>query len=99
MTDTTWMDATAQSELVRSGQASPSELVADAIARIERVDPQLNAVVHDRFDAARAEAAGKLPDGPEEQAEQAWMDGDKGYRSALLSTLERTRALLAEGRL
>ena len=41
----------------------------------------------------------KLPDGPEEQAEQAWMDGDKGYRSALLSTLERTRALLAEGRL
>ena len=42
---------------------------------------------------------GKAPGGPEEQAEQAWMDGDKGYRSALLSTLERTRALLAEGRL
>ncbi len=64
MTDTTWMDATAQAELVRSGQASPSELVEDAIARIERVDPQLNAVVHDRFEAARAEAAGELPDGP-----------------------------------
>lgn len=41
----------------------------------------------------------KQPGGPEEQAEQAWMDGDKGYRSALLSTLQRTRELLAQGRL
>ncbi|MCP3063618.1 hypothetical protein LXT21_33070 [Myxococcus sp. K38C18041901] len=28
-----------------------------------------------------------------------WMGGDKGYKSALLSTLKRTRELLAEGRL
>jgi hypothetical protein len=42
---------------------------------------------------------GKKPFGAEEQAEQAWMDGDKGYKSALLSTLKRTRELLAEGRL
>ncbi len=42
---------------------------------------------------------GKEPGGPEEQAEQAWMDGDKGYKSALLSTLARTRALLEAGRL
>ena len=42
---------------------------------------------------------GKQPNGPEEAAEQAWMDGDKGYRSALLSTLKRTRELVAEGRL
>lgn len=42
---------------------------------------------------------GREPNGPEEQAEQAWMDGDKGYRSALLSTLKQTRDLLAEGRL
>lgn len=42
---------------------------------------------------------GKAPDGPEEQAEQARMDGDKGIRSALLSTLRRTRELLAEGKL
>jgi hypothetical protein len=42
---------------------------------------------------------GKTPGGPEEQAEQAWMDGDKGYKSALLSTLQRTRDLLAEGKL
>jgi len=42
---------------------------------------------------------GKQPGGPEEQAEQAWMDSEQGYKSALLSTLTRTRALLAEGRL
>jgi hypothetical protein len=42
---------------------------------------------------------GKTPNGPEEQAEQAWMDGDKGYKSALLSTLKRTRELLADGKL
>lgn len=42
---------------------------------------------------------GKQPGGPEEQAEQAQFDGDKGYTSALLSTLKRTRELLAEGKL
>jgi hypothetical protein len=42
---------------------------------------------------------GKAPNGPEEQAEQAWMDSDKGYKTALLSTLARTRALVAEGKL
>ena len=42
---------------------------------------------------------GKQPGGPEEQAEQAMMDSDKGYRSALLSTLKRTRELLAQGQL
>ena len=42
---------------------------------------------------------GKAPGGPEEQAEQAQFDGDKGYRAALLSTLKRTRELLAEGEL
>jgi amidase len=64
MTDTTWLDATAQAELVRSGQAGPAELVEDAIERIERVNPRLDAVLRNRFDAARAEAAGELPDGP-----------------------------------
>src|SRR3954468_22725936 len=39
---------------------------------------------------------GKEPGGPEEQAEQAWMDSDKGSKSALLSTLTRTRQLLGE---
>ncbi|MCC2960479.1 DUF1857 family protein [Massilia sp. IC2-278] len=42
---------------------------------------------------------GKAPGGAEEQAEQALMDSDQGYRAALLSTLKRTRELLAAGRL
>ncbi|WP_375460976.1 AtaL-like protein [uncultured Enterovirga sp.] len=41
----------------------------------------------------------KAPNGPEEQAEQAQFDSDKGYTAALLSTLKRTRELVAEGRL
>jgi hypothetical protein len=42
---------------------------------------------------------GKEPNGAEERAEQEWMNGDKGYKSALLSTLKRTRELVKEGRL
>ena len=64
MTQTTELDATAQADLVRSGEASPAELVDAAIARIEQANPHLDAVLRDRFDAARAEAAGPLPDGP-----------------------------------
>ena len=41
----------------------------------------------------------KEPNGAEEQAEQAQFGSDNGYKAALLSTLKRTRALLAEGRL
>ncbi|MCD2325372.1 DUF1857 family protein [Sphingomonas sp. IC-56] len=39
----------------------------------------------------------KAPGGPEEQAEQAQFDS--GYHAALLSTLMRTRELLADGKL
>jgi hypothetical protein len=42
---------------------------------------------------------GREPDGPEERAEQAQFDSDKGYKAALLSTLTRTRELLAAGRI
>lgn len=43
---------------------------------------------------------GKEPNGPEELAEQAQFNSeDKGYKSALLSTLRRTRELLADGTL
>lgn len=42
---------------------------------------------------------GKQANGPEEQAEQKMFDSDNGYKAALLSTLKRTRELLAEGRL
>jgi amidase len=64
MTDMTWLDATAQADLVRRGEASAAELVEAAIARIETVNPKLDAVIRTRFEQARAEAAGDLPDGP-----------------------------------
>src|SRR3954453_20839559 len=60
-----WMDATAQADLVRRGDVSATELVDAAIARIEKLDPELNAVIHRRFDRARDEAADpQLPNGP-----------------------------------
>ncbi len=59
------LDATAQAELVRRGELTPGELVDAAIARIERLNPQLNAVIHPLFDKARAAAASpELPNGP-----------------------------------
>ncbi|HXC80673.1 MAG TPA: amidase [Trebonia sp.] len=64
MDDTTWLDATAQADLVRRGEVSPRELTEAAIARIEAVNPKLDAVIRTRFDAARQEAEGPLPDGP-----------------------------------
>lgn len=41
----------------------------------------------------------KAPGGPEEQAEQIQFDSDNGYKAALLSTLRRTRELIADGKL
>jgi len=59
-----FLDACALATLVRDGHASPGELVDDAISRIEKLNPELNAVIRERFIEARAEAAGELPDGP-----------------------------------
>jgi amidase len=58
------LDATAQSELVRTGQVSPLELVDAAINRVEKLNPELNAVITPLFERARKQAAGPLPDGP-----------------------------------
>jgi amidase len=62
--DLSGLDATASAELVRRGELSAAELVEAAISRIERVDPALNAVVRNRFAAAREEAAAGPPAGP-----------------------------------
>lgn len=40
-----WLDATAQANLVRSGQVTPGELVEAALTRIDALNPTLNAVV------------------------------------------------------
>jgi len=58
------LDAVAMAELVRRREVTPRELVDEAIARIERVNPQLNAVVERLFEQARTAAGASLPDGP-----------------------------------
>lgn len=65
------LDASAQAALVRSGRVSPLELVDAAIARIERLNPRLNALVTPDFDRARdrarlvnASGAGPFPGVP-----------------------------------
>ena len=59
------LDATAQADLVRSGEASAVELAEAAIARVEALNPELNAVIHPLYEEGLAEAAAdSLPDGP-----------------------------------
>lgn len=64
MGELAFLSATEQAALVRQGEVTSVELVDDAIARIEKFNGELNAVIIERFDKARAEAAGNLPDGP-----------------------------------
>ncbi len=60
-----WMDATAQAELVRTGQVKPVELVEAAIRRVEKLNPRINAVITQRYERALEEArSGDLPEGP-----------------------------------
>lgn len=71
--------------------------------------PREGAIINELFEDATGELQlrfycylglrDKAPNGPEEQAEQALFDSDRGYRSALRSTLKRTRELVADGRL
>jgi len=59
------LDATAQADLVRRGELAPRELVDAAIERLERLDPELNAVIHPALERARERAASpELPSGP-----------------------------------
>jgi amidase len=50
------LDAIGCAELVHANTCAARELVSAAIARIESANPQLNAVVHERFERALAEA-------------------------------------------
>ena len=43
------LDATAQAQLVRDKEVKPIELVDAAIERIERVNPEVNAVITPMF--------------------------------------------------
>ena len=42
--------------MIRTGRVSSREVVESHIAQVRRVNPQVNAMVSDRFDDARAEA-------------------------------------------
>lgn len=58
------MDLIEQADLIRSGEATAGELVEAAIARIEAVEPEVNALVLKLYDAGRAEAAAAAKTAP-----------------------------------
>ena len=64
LTELASLDATAQAELVRRREVTPLELIEAAIARVEKVNPAINAVVFKMYDQARAAARAPLPAGP-----------------------------------
>ncbi|MDZ4672903.1 MAG: amidase [Gemmatimonadota bacterium] len=57
-------DGLGLADLVRTRALSPLELVEASIARIEALNPPLNAVIHPMFEQARRAASADLPDGP-----------------------------------
>lgn len=57
-------DALGLAELIRKKQISPSELCEEAIARIERFNTRLNAVILRLYDQAMHAAVKPLPGGP-----------------------------------
>jgi amidase len=55
------LDALALAGLVRRREVSPAELLEEAIARAERVNPRINAVVTPMYEQARRDAAALPP--------------------------------------
>ena len=101
--DTRWLDATAQAELISSGEVSPAEMVNAAIERVERYDSKLNALTYRWFEAARQLAASNvLPDGPfrgvpyllkdlyAAEAGKPLSNGSKAYKAANYVSTEDT---------
>lgn len=78
----TWLDATAQAELVRRKEVTPAELVEAAIDCIERLNPQLNAVIATLYEDARGAAGNELPAGPFTGVPFLLKDLQAAYRGA-----------------
>ncbi len=57
-------DGLGLAELVRKKKVTPTELVDEAIQRIETHNPKLNAVINKLYDRARESAKSVLPNGP-----------------------------------
>jgi len=57
-------DALGLAELVRKNEVSPQELCEEAISRIDRINPKVNAVIYRMYDIAHKSLKGQLPQGP-----------------------------------
>lgn len=57
-------DAIGLAELIRHKEVSAAEVLEAAIARIERLNPKINAIIRPMFDQARKQVARGLPRGP-----------------------------------
>jgi amidase len=57
-------DGLGLAELVKNKDVTQAELLEEAIARAERHNGKLNAIVYKAYDQARTAAKGQLPDGP-----------------------------------
>jgi len=61
----TGLDATALAGLIRNGETTAEDVLEQSIARIEAVNPEINAVIHPLFEKARKQlASGEIADGP-----------------------------------
>ena len=99
-------------EATIAGQDLREIIVLERQAKVtffQATGPREGAIVNEVFEDAAGQLQlkfycylglrGQTPGGPEEQAEQAQFDSDTGYKAALLSTLKRTREMLADGTL
>jgi amidase len=57
-------DAMGLADLAGKKKVKPSELCEEAISRIEKHNPSLNAVIYKMYESAREAVKGKLPKGP-----------------------------------
>ena len=85
------LDAHAQAALVRHGEVPPAALVEAAIARIEAIDPALNAVCHRAFDHA-FEAVGTVDRQPPMAAVPYLLKASLEYPGFPMLSGSRTRA-------
>jgi amidase len=57
-------DAISLAALIEQRQISAEEVLETAIARAERINPAINAIVHNQYEQARKAVASGLPEGP-----------------------------------
>lgn len=86
-------DAVGLADLIRRKQVSAAEVLDAVIARIERLNPAVNAIIRPMYDEARAQVARGLPDGPLAGAPYALKD--LGTLYAGVPTLESSRLFAA----